>query len=102
VLSLGHKVIELSHTERTLKAHERRAKRVETGGRCQASGCACGPGQRLVPHHPEAYAVCGTTSLSETVLFCERDHHHLHAGRTLRLRDGRWLDERGWTHGPSG
>ena len=41
VLSLGHRVLETSHTERTLKPHERRAKRIETGGRCQ--------GVRLLP-----------------------------------------------------
>ena len=32
MLSLGRRVIELSHTERTLKPHERRLKRLETEG----------------------------------------------------------------------
>jgi hypothetical protein len=102
-------VIELSHTERTLKPHERQAKKIETGNRCQIAGCRCGPSpagpssSRLVPHHPDAYARTGTTSLSDTVWTCERCHHDLHEGhKTLRLRDGRWLNENGWTHGPAG
>jgi len=107
VLSLGGRVIEVSHTERTLKPYERRAKRIETGNRCQLAGCRCGPSpldaSRLVPHHPDAYARSGTTSLRDTVWICERCHHDLHAGKkTLRLRDGRWLNEYGWTTGPAG
>jgi hypothetical protein len=107
VLSLGGRVIELSHTERTLKPHERRAKKIETGNRCQIAGCRCGPGRtgnsRLVPHHPDAYARSRSTSLSDTVWICPRCHHDLHNGnKTLRLRDGRWLNQHGWTHGPAG
>ena len=102
VLSLGRKVIETSHTARTLKAHERRAKLIETGSRCQAAGCSRGPGHRLTPHHATPWAECGTTSLSDTVLFCEQTHHHLHTGRTIRLKDGRWLGPRGWVNGPDG
>lgn len=105
VLSLGGRVIETSHTERTLKGHERRIKKVETGNRCQVAGCRCGPSSgspsRLVPHHPDAFARTGRTSLGDTVWICEANHHDLHSGkRTLRLRDGRWLDENGWTDGP--
>lgn len=96
VMSLGRKVIEASHTERTLKPHERRAKHAETGGRCQTAGCRCRPGRRLIPHHVYAFARHGTTSLQETVLLCERDHALLHQGRTIRLRDGRLLNEQGW------
>ena len=96
VMSLGRRVIEASHTERTLKAHERRAKQFETGGRCQASGCRCGQGRRLIPHHPHPWWSSHTTSLRDSVLFCERDHALLHQGRTIRLKDGRLLNERGW------
>lgn len=102
VLSLGRRVVEASHTERTLKPHERRIKRIETGGRCQAAGCSSPPGRRLVPHHADPWASSRTTSLADTVLVCEATHHDLHSGgRTLRLRDGRWLDPRGWTDGPA-
>jgi hypothetical protein len=96
VISLGHKVLETSHTERTLKAHERRAKRIETGGRCQGSGCCRGPGSRLVPHHADPWHRTGTTSLSDSVLFCEQTHAQLHRGRTIRLKDGRRLGPHGW------
>ena len=103
VLGLGGKVFATSHTERTLKAHERRAKHVETGGRCQGAGCNRGTGCRLVPHHADPWARCRTTSLADTVLLCEQTHHDLHAGKkTIRLKDGRWLNERGWADGPDG
>ena len=105
VLSLGHKVLETSHTERTLEASERRAKNIETGGRCQASGCRRGSatGARLVPHHPDAWARSGITSYADTVLLCEQDHHYLHTGHTLRLKDDRRLGPHGWiTHHTAG
>jgi hypothetical protein len=100
VLSLGNKVIETSHTERTLKTHERRAKRIETGGRCQGAGCHHPPGTRLIPHHPNPWAATGTTSCNQAVMFCEQTHHHLHTGHTIRLRDGRLLNEHGWVDPP--
>lgn len=94
VLGLGGRVLGVSHTERTLKAHERRAKHVETGGRCQGAGCC--RGGPLVPHHVVAYARCGTTSLADTVLLCRQTHRDVHSGKVVRLKDGRELDENGW------
>ncbi|MBK5306255.1 MAG: DUF222 domain-containing protein [Frankiaceae bacterium] len=99
VLSLGHRVIESSHTARTIKPHERRIKDIETGGICQAAGCHKGDqtGHRLIPHHATPYAICGTTSLDDTVLFCECTHHDLREGdKTIRLKDGRRLNAHGW------
>ena len=97
VLSLGSKVLAVSHTGRTLTATERRAKKLETAGCCQVAGCTRGPGHRLVPHHPTPYAQCGTTSLSDTVLLCEPNHRDLHVGgHILRLKDGRRLGPHGW------
>ena len=96
VLSLGHKVLQTSHTQRTLTPHERRAKRIETAGRCQGSGCPRGPGTRLVPHHATPWHRTGTTSLTDTVLLCEQTHHQLHTGHTIRLKDGRTLGPDGW------
>ncbi len=96
VLGLGRRVVELSHTERTLKAHERRIKRIETGGRCQGAGCRRGPGDRLVPHHVDPWSDVGTTSLGDTVLLCEQTHHDLHSGKTILLKDGRRLGPHGW------
>jgi hypothetical protein len=96
VMGLGRRVIETSHTERTLKAHERRAKHLETGGRCQGAGCTCCPGERLIPHHANPWARFGITSFSDAVLLCERTHAALHRGETIRLKDGRLLNENGW------
>ncbi len=96
VLGLGRRVIETSHSSRTLKPHERRIKHLETGGRCQGAGCARGPGCRLVPHHPDAWCRTGTTSLHDAVLFCDQDHDALHRGLTITLTDGRRLDQHGW------
>ena len=102
VLSLGRKVLETSHTARTLTGTERRAKHLETGGQCQAAGCRRGPGDRLIPHHATPWARRRRTSLDDTVLFCEQTHHQLHHGATIRLKDGRWLDRDGWTDGRPG
>jgi len=96
VLGLGRRVIETSHTERTLKAHERRAKHLETGGHCQGAGCTRGPGHRLIPHHVHPWARSQATSLTDTVLFCEQTHAQLHQGQVIRLKDGRRLDAKGW------
>ena len=97
VMGLGNKVIEMSHTVRTAKEHERRAKEMETGGVCQAAGCHPPPGTPLVPHHPDAYASTGTTSFYDTVMLCPSSHHDVHEGRkTIRLKDGRLMSERGW------
>jgi hypothetical protein len=102
ILSLGHRVVEMSHTQRTLKPHERKIKNLETGGRCQGAGCAHGLEHGpLIPHHPEAFARCGTTSVNDTVMFCEPTHHDLHVGgKTIQLKDGRGLNADGWADGP--
>ena len=50
----------------------------------------------LVPHHPDAWASTGTTSVLDTVMLCEPEHRELHRGATLTLRDGRRLDAGGW------
>lgn len=97
VLSLGNKVLETSHTQRTLHSHERRAKLIETGGRCEAAFCPTPPGVPLVPHHPNAWARTQSTSFFDTTMLCEHHHHDLHDGRrTLRIRDGRLLSPAGW------
>jgi hypothetical protein len=99
VLSLGHRVIESSHTDRTLKPHERRIKQLETGGVCQAAGCSKGlhTGHPLTPHHPTPYSVDPVTSLNDTVLLCAVSHHDVHeGGKTIRLKDGRLIGPTGW------
>lgn len=96
VLSRGRKVLEASHTARTLTGLERRAKHVEAGGQCQGAGCHRGPGAPLVPHHATPWAATGTTSLADTVLLCAQTHQQLHSGKTVRLKDGRLLGPDGW------
>jgi len=101
-LSLGRRVLQASHTQRTLTGIERRARQIETGGRCQGAGCTRGPGSRLVPHHATPWATSGMTSLSDTVMLCQQTHSDLHLGRRpIRLKDGRWLDQHGWTTSPT-
>ena len=103
VLSAGRRVLEISHTTRTLKAHERLAKHVECGGRCAGAGCPAPPGTPLVPHHPDPWHRTGTTSATDAVMVCEHTHHDIHEGaRTIRLRDGRWLSPTGYVDGPYG
>ncbi|MCA1712141.1 MAG: 13E12 repeat family protein [Actinobacteria bacterium] len=97
VMGIGGRVIEMSHTARTLKPHERRAKLMETGEVCQAAGCHPPPGTPLVPHHPDAFARSRTTSFYDAVMLCDRSHDDLHVGgKTLRLKDGRLLGPTGW------
>lgn len=96
VMGIGNRVIEMSHSVRTLKAHERKAKLMETGGVCQAAGCRPPPGTPLVPHHPDPYARSQSTSFEDSVLLCESSHHDVHHGKVVRLKDGRLLGPAGW------
>ena len=99
VLDLGGRVIEASHTERTLKAPERRALLLQTGGHCQRRGCTrrtCDPGAVLHPHHANAWARTGSTSLADTVLLCHGCHGDVHHGAVITLGDGRRLGPDGW------
>jgi hypothetical protein len=99
VISLGHRVVEMSHTERTLKPHERRIKHIETGGICQGAGCWRGDatGHALIPHHPTPYSVNPATSLRDTVLLCDLSHADVHVGgKAITLKDGRRLGPDGW------
>ncbi len=100
VLSPGRRVLEVSHTERTLKAHERRAMHLRWGHRCAGAGCAHPPGAPLVPHHANPWHASGTTSLDDSVPLCLATHADLHHGKTLRLRDGRYLGPHGWVDRP--
>ena len=93
-----HRIIEVSHTERTLKWFERRVLHAQWGGTCAGASCCRGPatGDRLIPHHPELFSTTGTTSLAEAVPLCEQEHYYVHHGRLIKLKDGRWLGPDGW------
>ena len=101
IVDLAGRVIGASHTDRTLKAHERRAKHTETGGQCQAAGCRRStrdPGTRMHFHHATPWASSRTTSLHDTVLLCDVTHRDLHEGhQRVRLKNGRVLGPDGWT-----
>ena len=104
VLSLGGKALRVVHAQRTLTADERRALLVEGGGRCAGEGCCPpvpDPLRPLRPHHVLGYAEDQITCLEETIGACDQLHGHIHVGkRTVQLRDGRWLNEQGWTTEP--
>ena len=100
VLSRAGTALRVVHGSRTLSAIERRAALLEQRGRCAGSGC-CHPGpdptRDLRPHHVRRWVDDARTSLDETVLICDVLHRDLHeGGRTVRLRDGRYLNEQGW------
>ncbi len=105
VLSLGGKGLRVEHGQRTLAADERRALMIEGGGRCVGDGCCPAqpdPLRPLRPHHVLGFAEDQVTSLEESVLLCDRLHADLHTcKRTVQLRDGRWLNEKGWTIEPT-
>lgn len=98
-LSLTGRVLQVSHTGRTLTAAERRVLHARTRGSCQEAGCPGSsrtPGAVMHPHHATPWATTGTTSLADTVLLCDRTHGHLHRGHRITLRDGRRLGPDGW------
>ncbi len=105
VLSLGGKALRTVHAQRTLTGLERRALAIETGARCAGIGCCPDRPDPLVvlrPHHARRYADDGVTCLDETIPVCDTLHHDLHEGhQTVRLRDGRYLNEAGFTPRPS-
>ncbi|MCW2606286.1 MAG: hypothetical protein JWO60_979, partial [Frankiales bacterium] len=58
------------------------------------NGCTL-PG--TIPHHAEPFWKSRQTKLADLAPLCEHHHHDVHEGhKTLRLRDGRLLDEWGW------
>ena len=100
VLSRGGRALRSTHLGRTLTASERRGAHLEARGRCAGVGCCrsgIDPTVELVPHHVRRWTDDGVTRLDDTVLICDVLHRDLHEGqRTVRLRDGRLVDERGW------
>jgi hypothetical protein len=104
LLDRGYRPLGIVHSARTVTGTELTALRVQHDNRCAGLGCC--PGQPdplipLVPHHVQRHADSGTTTLTDTVLACERLHQDLHLGKkTIRLRDGRLLNEAGWVTDP--
>lgn len=99
VLDARHRVVEVSHSQRTLTAIERQILHVKWGGHCARNGCCRGPdtGDPLVPHHAQLFSNTGKTSIDDTIPFCKLDHHVLHDdGQTILLSDGRVIGPDGW------
>ena len=102
VVSQGLIPLGLTHEQRTLTARERKASKVQHGGVCDGIRC-CSPHDPLtvlVPHHVRSWAKFGKTSMTETVWLCPRLHDAVHRGKTVPLRNGRWLNQHGWTEEP--
>ena len=102
VLSAGWIPLGAVHTQRTLTALERKASRVQHGQACDGLRC-CTPHDplvTLVPHHIVSYAKSGKTSMVETVWLCPRLHDAIHRGKTVQLRNGKWLNATGYTDPP--
>jgi hypothetical protein len=105
VLSLGGKALRSIHTQRTLTGTERKALTIESGGQCAGDGCCPDtpdPQRPLRPHHILGYAEDQITSLDDTIAICDALHHDIHdRHHTVRLRDGRYLNEHGYTTQPN-
>ncbi len=102
VLTRGLIPLGLVHAGRTLSATERAAAHLQRGGLCDGVGC-CRPDdplRTLTPHHLYAYAKHGRTSLRETIMACNSLHQDIHHGKTVQLRDGRWINQHGITTPP--
>jgi hypothetical protein len=105
VLGLGGKALRVVHGQRTLTAVERGALSIEGGGRCLVEGC-CPPRpdplRPLIPHHAFGFAENQITGIEEAVPLCEASHFVVHVRKmTVRLRDGRWMNESGFVDGPA-
>jgi hypothetical protein len=102
VMTAGWIPLGQTHTQRTLTAAERRASLVQHGRACDGLRCCTphDPLTTLVPHHVDAYAKSGRTSMADTVWLCPRLHDAIHRGQTVQLRNGRWLNANGWADAP--
>jgi hypothetical protein len=88
-----------SGTHRNATRRERRALRAQWGATCAVAGC---PNTQTIPHHAVPWWLARRTRLRDLVPLCEHCHHDLHEGhRTLRLRNGRHIDDHGWTTAPA-
>jgi len=87
-----------STTLRSATSRQRHALTAIWGPWCATAGCTQ---TATVPHHVRPWWQSQQTVLRDLLPLCEHDHHDLHEGhRTLRLKDGRHIDEHGWTTPP--
>ena len=94
LLDAARTPIGASGTHRHATEKERRALRAIWGDYCAGLGC---PNTDTVPHHVPPWWKTGRTTLADLVPLCKSTHHDVHDGhRTIRLRDGRLINENGW------
>jgi hypothetical protein len=103
VLSQGMIPLGATHQMRTLNGLERKASKIQQAHGCSGLRC-CTPHDpliTLVPHHVQSFAKHRKTSLEQTIWACPRLHDAIHRGKTVPLRNGRWLNADGWTDKPT-
>ncbi len=94
VLDAAGSPVGASGEHRHATPRERRALRARWGSRCAVNGCTHAG---ATPHHVEPWWKTHRTRLDDLAPICEHHHHDVHDGhRTLRLRDGRLIDDQGW------
>lgn len=102
VVSTGMIPLGITREQRTLTAVERRASKIQHGN--GHSGLRCSsrydPLVTLVPHRVRSWVELGKASMEETIWACPRLHDAIHRGRTVPLRNGKWLDQHGWAEPP--
>jgi hypothetical protein len=100
VLDAYGRPVGASGTHRNATRRERRALEAQWGG-CAVNGCNQ-PFARTRPHHVIPWWLSKITRLKDLAPVCEHHHHDIHeGGRTLRLRDARYICPTGWADGPS-
>ncbi len=94
LLDAHHQPVGASGTHRSATTKERRALRARWGPQCAITGCIS---TQTVPHHVRPWWLTHQTALRDLIPLCTHDHHELHEHhRTLRLKDGRHIDQLGW------
>jgi len=84
-----------STTLRSATRRQRQALQAVWGPWCAVAGCTQ---TATVPHHVRPWWSSHQSVLRDLLPLCQHDHRDLHEGhRTLRLEDGRHIDEHGWT-----
>ena len=102
VLNQGMIPLGITHEMRTIGGVERKASLIQHGRSCDGLRC-CSPDDplvTLVPHHLRSFAKFGKTSIEETIWACPRLHDAIHRGKTVPLRNGRWINADGDTSPP--
>ena len=83
-----------STTLRSATRRQRQALQAVWGPWCAVAGCTQ---TATVPHHVRPWWSSHQSVLRDLLPLCQHDHRDLHEGhRTLRLKDGRHIDEHGW------